>query len=40
MDVIGDDDDRLAVAEDLVALGRGWGAALEVGLALQRLVPL
>ena len=37
VDVVGDEDDGLAVAEDLVALGLGGGAALEVELAFQVL---
>ena len=37
VDVVGDEDDGLAGAEDLVALGVGGGAALEVELAFQVL---
>ena len=37
VDVVGDEDDGLAGAEDLVALGVGGRAALEVELAFQGL---
>ena len=37
VDVVGDEDDGLSGAEDLVALGVGGGAALEVELTFQVL---
>ena len=40
MDVVRDEDDRFAGAEDLVALGVGGRAALEVELAFERLVAV
>src|SRR5258706_15845458 len=37
VDGVGDENDALAVAENLIALGIGGGAVLEVELALQGL---